>query len=117
MLDQTDLEILKLLEQNSRMQWREIGEQVHLTGPAVANRVQNMEKLGVIERFTVRVDRNQLSKHVVAFVTVCMKSNDHNAFVQFCQNESVIRTVHRISGDGCYWIEITVTPLTNSIRS
>lgn len=49
MLDQTDLAILKLLQQNSRMQWREIGEQVHLTGQAVGHRIRKMEEQGIIE--------------------------------------------------------------------
>ncbi|WP_073152821.1 Lrp/AsnC family transcriptional regulator [Seinonella peptonophila] len=109
MLDQTDLKILKLLEENSRMQWREIGELVHLTGPAVANRVQNMEKIGVIEKFTVQVNRDHFLKSSRAFVTMFMNSNDHQPFIQFCQNEIIIRTVHRVSGEGCYLLEILVS--------
>ncbi len=47
MLDQTDLEILRLLAEDSRLQWKTIGERVHLTGQAVAARIRKMEDLGI----------------------------------------------------------------------
>lgn len=68
MLDQTDLKILELLLSNSRMQWQEIGEQVHLTGQAVKNRIDRMEKLGVIEGYTAdRLTEYKTSKGAVQF--------------------------------------------------
>lgn len=53
MIDNTDLEILKLLKSNCKMQFRDIGEVVHLTGQAVSNRISRMEHLGVIKGYTV----------------------------------------------------------------
>lgn len=50
MVDKIDLEILNWLQQDSRMQWKEIGEKVHLTGQAVAARIRKLEEMGVIER-------------------------------------------------------------------
>jgi Lrp/AsnC family leucine-responsive transcriptional regulator len=40
--------ILKRLKTNSRMSWQQIGKEVHLTGQAVAARVQQMQDDGVI---------------------------------------------------------------------
>ncbi|MEC2479145.1 AsnC family protein, partial [Bacillus cereus] len=34
-IDQTDFEILKLLGENSRIQWKELGQKIHMTGQAV----------------------------------------------------------------------------------
>ncbi len=59
-LDETDMEILSLLAKNSRRSFKNIGEQVGLSGPAVSNRVSRLEELGVINRFTVDIDRSQL---------------------------------------------------------
>ena len=41
--DQVDLQIIRLLEENSRLKWKEIGDIVHLTGQAVAARIQKLE--------------------------------------------------------------------------
>ncbi|MGM0876542.1 MAG: AsnC family protein [Bacillota bacterium] len=40
MIDHIDMEIIRCLQSNSRMQWKQIGQLVHLSGVAVANRIQ-----------------------------------------------------------------------------
>lgn len=103
MLDPTDRNILRLLKANSRLQWREIGEFVHLTGQAVANRVARLEKLGVIKGYTVNTDETMTGTPLRAMVTVSMKSSDaHSAFVDYIKRSETITRADRISGDGCY---------------
>lgn len=102
MLDQTDIEILNLLMKNSRMQWQEIGDEVHLTGQAVKNRISKMGKSGVIEEYTIKVNHAKMGKSLIGFITVFMKTNDHIGFQAFIKNNPIINEAHRISGDGCY---------------
>ncbi|PEW97993.1 hypothetical protein CN446_11385 [Bacillus cereus] len=44
MFDSTDFKIIKLLQENARMNWKEIGEIVHLTGQAVGKRINKLEE-------------------------------------------------------------------------
>jgi len=67
-LDETDLEILALLVEDARRPYSAIGDTVGLSGPAVSDRVSRLQEAGVIERFTVDVDRSQLSAGVPVFV-------------------------------------------------
>jgi len=106
MIDQTDIEIIKLLTQNSRMQWLEIGEIVHLTGQAVKNRINRLEKLGVIEGYTVKLNLSKLGWEVTAYVTVFMKTADHIAFQKYLRDSNLIFEAHRISGEGCYLLKV-----------
>jgi Lrp/AsnC family transcriptional regulator, leucine-responsive regulatory protein len=108
MFDQTDLAIIELLKKNSRMQWREIGEQVHLTGQAVANRIHRMEELGLLKGYTIDVDNSKLGKSILAFVTVFMKTTDHLGFQKFIRGNGTITGADRISGDGCYLLQVQV---------
>lgn len=107
MIDQTDIQILKLLSKNSRMQWQEIGEEVHLTGQAVRNRISKMEKLGVIEGYTIKVNSAMLGKELTAFITIFMKTTDHLAFQTYVHNNLLITEASRISGEGCYMLKVT----------
>ena len=109
MLDQTDMQILNLLIKNSRMQWQEIGEEVHLTGQAVRNRISKMEKAGVIEGYTIKVNSAMIGKELTAFITVFMKTTDHLSFQTYIYNNSLITEAHRISGDGCYMLKLTAS--------
>lgn len=58
--DETDLEILRLLVSDARRPYREIAEAVGLSAPAVSDRVTRLKERGVIRRFTVDLDRQQL---------------------------------------------------------
>lgn len=59
-LDETDLEILRLLAENGRRPYSDIAELVGLSPPAVSDRVNRLKEHGVIRRFTVDIDRSQL---------------------------------------------------------
>ncbi len=104
MLDRTDLAILRLLMKNARLQWKEIGERVHLTGPAVAARVRDLEEAGIITGYAAVIDEAKLGRPLTAFITVIMASADHAAFRRFLAGEEQITAAHRVSGDGCYWL-------------
>lgn len=108
MLDETDFKIISLLLQNSRLQWREIGEQVHLTGQAVANRIHRMEELGIIEGYTIKLNEGKLGKSIIAFVTVFMKTTDHLSFRNFVNESEQVVEANRISGEGCYLLKVNV---------
>jgi DNA-binding Lrp family transcriptional regulator len=49
LLDDTDLSILRVLQQNARATVREIAEEVHLSATPVHERIKRMERDGVIK--------------------------------------------------------------------
>lgn len=67
-LDETDLRILSLLAENARRPFSEIGDTVGLSGPAVSDRVTRLQEAGVIDRFTLALDRSQLRAGVPILV-------------------------------------------------
>lgn len=69
-LDETDLEILRLLGENARRPFSDIADRVGLSGPAVSERVRRLRDAGVINRFTVDIDRSQLQAGIPVFVRV-----------------------------------------------
>jgi Lrp/AsnC family leucine-responsive transcriptional regulator len=108
MLDNTDLEIIKLLKANCKMQFRDIGEVVHLTGQAVSNRISRMEDLGVIKGYSVLLDDKLLGKTITAYISIFMKTTNHRAFHIFLNDNEAVVEASRISGDGCYMVKIQV---------
>lgn len=118
MLDATDLRILEILKGDARLQWKEIGRRVHLTGQAVAARIRRMEDLGVIQGYAVHVDPVKLGRPIAAFLTVSMKSSDHAVFERFVRDKEEIVEAHRISGGGCYLLraDLADTEALNRLR-
>lgn len=72
-LDETDLAILSLLVENARLPYSEIGEDVGLSGPAVSDRVTRLQEAGVINHFTVDINRSQLRAGVPVLVRVDLR--------------------------------------------
>ncbi|MFB6141465.1 MAG: winged helix-turn-helix transcriptional regulator [Halosimplex sp.] len=69
-LDDTDRRILGLLLDDARRSWRDIADVVDLSPPAVADRVERLEELGVIRGFTVDLDRSKLRQGTPVLVSV-----------------------------------------------
>jgi DNA-binding Lrp family transcriptional regulator len=69
-LDETDMEILQMLLANARRPYSEIAEVVGLSAPAVSDRVARLEEVGVINRFTVDIDRSQLRSGIPVLVRI-----------------------------------------------
>lgn len=107
-LDNIDLQILRLLSENSRIQWKELGERIHMTGQAVGNRIKRLEESGVIKSYSLIVDEMKLGLSYTAFVIVYMKTANHDSFKSFINNQSNVVEAHRISGEGCYHLKIKV---------
>lgn len=75
-IDEIDLRILRALRDDARISWRDLGEIVHLAPTSVADRVRRMERDGVIEGYTVRVDPEALGRTVRAVVDVSLGAGD-----------------------------------------
>ncbi|MNH77970.1 HTH-type transcriptional regulator LrpC [compost metagenome] len=106
MLDHTDMKILDELSKNSRITMKELGEKVHLTGPATSARVAKLEDSGVIEGYTIKVNRVKLGCYIHAFITIITESIFHQPYLSFIKTqEEYLINNYKISGDGCYILE------------
>ncbi|MFB5674468.1 Lrp/AsnC family transcriptional regulator [Paenibacillus terreus] len=108
-IDEVDLRILKHLLEDASQSYKAIGQLVHLTGQAVGARVRKMQDLGVIEGTTLRWNPDKIGQSVHAFVTVFLTSNTaHSSFRAFAAQSEQVAEIHRVSGEGCYWLRVRV---------
>ena len=107
-LNNIDFQILRLLSENSRIQWKDLGEQIHMTGQAVGNRIKKLEDSGVIKAYSLIVDEMKLGFSYTAFVIIYMKTTNHGKFIEFLNERKEVVEAHRVSGEGCYHLKIKV---------
>lgn len=55
-LDEKDQKILKMITEDSRLQWAEIGANLGISNTAARRRVLNLADSGVISRFTIDIN-------------------------------------------------------------
>jgi Lrp/AsnC family leucine-responsive transcriptional regulator len=109
LIDRIDMEIIRCLQNNSRIQWKQIGEIVHLSGVSVANRIQRLEELGVIEGYTVRLNEKLLGNIFCIFIIVMIKDYRHTKFQEFIQEHDEIKEAHRVSGEPCFILKVQIS--------
>ena len=107
-LDNIDFQILRILSENSRIQWKDLGEQIHMTGQAVGNRIKKLEDSGVIKAYTLIVDEMKLGQVFTAFVIIYMKTANHESFISCINAQNEVVEAHRVSGEGCYHLKIKI---------
>lgn len=70
-LDDLDLEILQVLEENSKRTYTEIGRLLGVAHSTVYDRIRKMEKHGIIRKYTVILDLEKAGvKYITAVMTV-----------------------------------------------
>ena len=73
-LDKIDKQLLELLQNDSKMNIKEIAAKLNLTKTPVYERIKKLEKAGVIEKYVAVVNRKKLSSNMVVFCTVTLDS-------------------------------------------
>jgi len=67
-LDDINREILDILQLEGRMSYKELGEQIGLTPPAVAERIRKLEDAGVIKGYRAVVDYEALGFPILCII-------------------------------------------------
>jgi Lrp/AsnC family leucine-responsive transcriptional regulator len=115
-LDDLDLRIVGLLLRDGRSPASQIADQVGLSRPAVADRIEKLERLGVIKGTTVVVDPTTLGRQITAFVaargSVHLAPKALKMFRDIVDGDEVLE-MHTVAGDDCYLLKVR----TDSISS
>jgi len=69
-LDQIDSAILAILRDDGRIPYQTLGDRVHLSANAAADRVRRLVRQGVIRNFTIDVDHSRLGRDLEAVIDV-----------------------------------------------
>ncbi|MDY7081247.1 MAG: AsnC family transcriptional regulator, partial [Halobacteria archaeon] len=123
-LDDTDIEILRLLAEDSSRSYSEIAEKVNLSTPSVSDRINRLKEVGVIKGFTVEIDRGQVGGESQMFVELDVRPEKADsvwdAVAEDSKVEHVVETadsrilvlVHLADNDVRSWLS-GVTELSN----
>jgi Lrp/AsnC family transcriptional regulator for asnA, asnC and gidA len=69
-MDDIDLKIIDKLRGESRASYKDISRGVKISDVAVHKRIKNLQKKGIVKKFTVVVDQKKLNKNTTAILMV-----------------------------------------------
>ena len=110
-MDQIDTEILQQLQRNAKISMKELATTVHLSSPAVIERVKKLEEQGVIEAYSAKVNFKKLKRDIQAIIL--FKSIDCKSLSDFCKAHPDVLECYRVAGEISYIVKIA----TNSVET
>jgi Lrp/AsnC family transcriptional regulator, leucine-responsive regulatory protein len=81
--DQLDHAILEELQANGRISVADLARKIHLSPPAVYQRIKRLERAGVIDRYVALLDRESAGYDLLAFVRVSLQTHSQAAMSAF----------------------------------
>jgi Lrp/AsnC family leucine-responsive transcriptional regulator len=108
LLDEVNLRLLQLLDRNPRLSMSELARRVSMSAPAVTERVQRLERAGVIAGYRLDVDPRALGLPIAAYVRVRPGPRQLEKIADLAVNTPQVTECHRITGEDCFLLKVQV---------
>lgn len=108
-IDTVDLKIIDVLKENSRSSTLAISKKVNLSISAVSKRISKMEEEEIIEKFTIKVNREKMNYKLLAFVFVNIDISENvENFKESVVQYNCVLECHRVVDEYDYLLKVLV---------
>jgi Lrp/AsnC family transcriptional regulator, leucine-responsive regulatory protein len=110
-IDKIDEVIIDHLQHDGRISISDLAEIIGLSRPAVSERIEKLQKEGVIKGFSAVIDHNVVENQVIAFVAARhpgMLMGKAEAAVYELSRRKEILEVHGVAGEDCLYLKVRV---------
>lgn len=113
LLDDTNLALLDELQTDARLSLAELGRRVGLSPPAVAERLQRLERDGVIRGYRAELDPVALGYGLSAVIRVRPAPRQLHKVADVARAAPEVVECHRITGEDCYLLKAHIRSMTH----
>ena len=113
-LDQTDIDILNILQSDASMPGKDIAKLVNKSTAAVHERIRRLRSEGYINKIVAIVNKGKVRKRIMAFSQVLL--HDHTDITLFNFQQAVIKypevlECHQMAGTYDFLLKIVTTDI------
>lgn len=106
LLDTVNRRLLRELDREPRITMSALARRVGMSAPAVSERIQRLQRAGVITGYRVDVSPAALGLPVTAFVRIRPTAGQLPKIAELARETPEVSECHRISGEDCFLIKI-----------
>lgn len=106
LLDTVNRRLLSELAADPRITMAALARRVGMSAPAVSERIQRMERAGVITGYRVDISPAALGLPVTVFVRIRPTAGQLPKIAELARQTPEISECHRISGEDCFLIKM-----------
>lgn len=115
-MDKIDRNILRILQEEGRISFTELGERVGLSTTPCTERVRRMEREGIIQGYSARLNPAALKAGLLVFVELNLAYKSGDIFEEFRRAVLKLPQVlecHLVSGDFDYLIKARISEMAS----
>ncbi len=105
-MDDIDRRLLRELQENARLSLAELGRRINLSSPAVAERLQRLERTGVVTGYRAAVEPKALGYPIAAFVRIRPTTRQLQKIPELAREVPEVVECHRVTGEDCFVIKL-----------
>jgi Lrp/AsnC family leucine-responsive transcriptional regulator len=106
LLDDVNRRVLQELQADGRIGMAELGRRIGMSAPAVAERVQRLERAGVIAGYRAEIDPAGVGFPVAAVVRIRPAPGQLQRIPEIARDTAEVVECYRITGEDCYLIKL-----------
>ena len=114
-MDAKDRNITRLLEEDARLTYAEIGERVGLAASSVHDRVRKLEKAGVIRGYRADLDLAKGGYPITAFVSLALRASSPTDLPSRIAEFPLVESCYSVAGDNSY-VLVVRAPQTKDLE-
>ena len=105
-LDAADRRLLALLADDATLSYAELGHRLHLSPPAVHERVKRLRRDGVIKGTVARLDGAKLGRPLLTFIHVNTSGWGKSRSMLVLAELPEVEEIHAVTGDACLILKV-----------
>ena len=107
-LDRVDWQILRLLQENGRISFAEVGRAVGLSAPAAAERIRRLEETEFIEGYHAHINPAKVGLPVLAFIRVSVPRGKYPKFTVLVNQLPRVLECPHVTGVEAFILKVAV---------
>jgi len=111
MMDKTDIQLLKILQEDGRITLSDLSKELNLSRPSVSERLTKMMEQGIIDKIAAKVSPPSVGRKVLLFINVSDINVPYHTFEEMVANHPDIIECHRLTGVVNYLLKAAVNDM------
>lgn len=115
-MDNTDIQLLKILQEDGRITLSDLSKELSLSRPSVSERLSRLREQGIITRIGAKISPAAVGRDVLLFINVSALNVGYDEFEKMIFEHPDIIECHRLTGVVNYLLKAAVDDMDHLNR-
>ena len=107
-IDETDLKILRLLQNDARMPVKTIAQKIFTSAPTVSARIESLTQKGIIKGYYTEIDVSAIDNVIKSYIDIEVSPERKEELYEFLRSSPQVVEANRVTGEYSLLIKVIV---------